>query len=88
MSFDYWLSELCDENDELILENFTPRFFHNLNKSLCTIMTDYGFYTEQEIKELADSDLSFEIADAALLKTPEADEYMHLLIQELKRRND
>jgi hypothetical protein len=51
-------------------------------------MTDYGFYTEQEIKELADSDLSFEIADAALLKTPEADEYMHLLIQELKRRND
>ena len=50
-------------------------------------MTDYGFYTEQEIKELADSDLSFEIADAALLKTPEADEYLNLLIQELKRRN-
>lgn len=50
-------------------------------------MTDYGFYSEQEIKELADSDLSFEISDTALLKTPEADEYMHLLIQELKRRN-
>ncbi len=31
-------------------------------------MTDYGFYTEQEIKELADSDLSFEISDTALLK--------------------
>lgn len=55
---------------------------------MSTTMTDYGFYTEQEIKELDDSDLSFEIADAALLKTPEADEYMHLLIQELKRRND
>jgi hypothetical protein len=42
-------------------------------------MTDYGFYTEQEIKELADSDLSFEIADAALLKT-EADEYRICLL--------
>ena len=50
-------------------------------------MTDYGFYSEQELKDLADSDLSFEIADAALLKTPEADEYMSLLIQELKQRN-
>lgn len=50
-------------------------------------MTDYGFYSEQEIKELADSDLSFEIADAAILNVPEADEYMDLLIQELKQRN-
>ena len=50
-------------------------------------MTDYGFYTVDELKELADSDLSFEIADAALLKTPEADEYMNLLITELKLRN-
>jgi hypothetical protein len=50
-------------------------------------MTDYGFYSEQEIKELADSDLSFEIADAAILNVPEADEYVDLLIQELKRRN-
>ena len=50
-------------------------------------MTDYGFYTVDELKELADSDLSFEIADAALLKTPEANEYMNLLIQELQQRN-
>ena len=55
---------------------------------MSTTMTDYGFYTEQELQNLADSDLSFEIADAALLKTPEADEYMQLLIQELKQRND
>ncbi len=48
--------------------------------------TDYGFYSAQEIQELDDSDLSFEIADAALLKTPEADEYLNLLIAELKRR--
>ena len=51
-------------------------------------MTNYGFYTKEELTELDDSDLSFEIADAALLKTPEADEYMRLLIQELKQRND
>ena len=50
-------------------------------------MTDYGFYTKQELQELADSDLSFEIADAALLKTPEANEYLDLLIAELSRRN-
>lgn len=50
-------------------------------------MTDYGFYSEQELKDLADSDLSFEIADAAILNVPEADEYMDLLIQELKQRN-
>jgi len=50
-------------------------------------MTDYGFYSEQELKDLADSDLSFEIADAAILNVPEADEYLDLLIQELKQRN-
>ena len=50
-------------------------------------MTDYGFYTEQELQDLADSDLSFEIADAAILNVPEADEYLDLLIQELKQRN-
>ena len=58
---------------------------------MCTVevnsMTDYGFYSQQEIKELADSDLSFEIADAALLNVPEADEYLDILIQELKYRN-
>jgi hypothetical protein len=51
------------------------------------LMTDSGFYTKQEIQELADSDLSFEISDAALLKTPEAEEYLSLLIEELKLRN-
>jgi len=50
-------------------------------------MTDYGFYSQQELTELADSDLSFEISDAALLKTPEANAYLDLLISELKRRN-
>lgn len=51
-------------------------------------MTDYGFYTKEELQQLDDSDLSFEIADAALLKTPAADEYLDLLIHELQRRND
>jgi hypothetical protein len=50
-------------------------------------MTDYGFYTKQELRELAESDLSFEIADAALLKTSEAEEYLNQLITELKLRN-
>ena len=47
-------------------------------------MTDYGFYTKEELTELADSDLSFEIADTALL---EANEYLNLLIEEMKQRN-
>ncbi len=49
-------------------------------------MTDYGFYTAEELKDLDDSDLSFEIADAAILNKPEADEYLNLLIQELQHR--
>lgn len=49
-------------------------------------MTDYGFYSEQELTELAGSDISFEIADAALLNNKEGDEYLDLLIKELKRR--
>jgi len=48
--------------------------------------TDYGFYSQQELTELAESDLSFEIADAALLNNKQGDEYLHLLIAELKRR--
>jgi hypothetical protein len=40
------------------------------------------------LTELADSDLSFEIADAAVLNVPEADEYLSLLIKELKSRNN
>ena len=48
--------------------------------------TDYGFYSEQQLQELDGSDLSFEIADAALLNNKEGDEYLHLLIVELKRR--
>ena len=49
-------------------------------------MTDYGFYTQEELQELNDSDLSGEITDTALLKTPAADEYLNLLISELQRR--
>ena len=49
-------------------------------------MTDYGFYTVEELQELDDSDLSFEIADAALLNTPEADVYLDSVIAELQRR--
>ena len=49
-------------------------------------MTDYGFYTQQELQQLDDSDLSGEISDTALLKTPEADQYLDLLISELQRR--
>jgi hypothetical protein len=51
-------------------------------------MTDYGFYTQEELQQLDDSDLSFEIADTALLKTPAANEYLDLLISELQRRNE
>jgi hypothetical protein len=51
-------------------------------------MTDYGFYSKEELNTLADSDLSFEISDVVLLKTPDADAYLDLLIQELKKRND
>ena len=51
-------------------------------------MTDYGFYTKEELKDLDTSDVSFEISDTALLMTPEADKYMDLLIQELKRRGE
>jgi len=51
------------------------------------IMTDYGFYTKDELKELDDSDLSFEIADAVILNVPDADEYLDLLVEELKQRN-
>ena len=48
--------------------------------------TDYGFYSQQQLQELAESDLSFEIADAALLNNKQGDEYLDLLIAELKRR--
>jgi hypothetical protein len=50
-------------------------------------MTDYGFYSIDELQELADSDLSFEIADAALLNNTEGDKYLNILIAELQRRN-
>ena len=49
-------------------------------------MTDYGFYTVKELTELSGSDISFEIADAALLNNEEGDEYIDILIKELKRR--
>ena len=51
-----------------------------------TITTDYGFYSQQDLTDLADSDLSFEIADAALLNNKQGDEYLDILIAELKRR--
>ena len=51
-------------------------------------MTDYGFYTAEELQELADSDLSFEIADAAILNNPEGDKYLNILINELQRRSN
>lgn len=51
-------------------------------------MTDYGFYTQEELQELDDSDLSGEISDTVLLKTPDADAYLDLLISELQRRNN
>lgn len=47
---------------------------------------DYGFYTAEELQELDDSDLSGEIADTAIINSPEADEYLDLLITELQRR--
>jgi hypothetical protein len=50
-------------------------------------MTDYGFYTAEELKTLDDSDLSFEIAGAAILCTPEGDDYLKLLVNELQHRN-
>jgi hypothetical protein len=50
-------------------------------------INDYGFYTAQELKELDDSDLSFEIAHTAILNVPEADSYLDLLIAELTQRN-
>ena len=51
-----------------------------------TMTTDYGFYSQQQLQELDGSDLSFEIADAALLNNKQGDEYLNLLIAELKRR--
>jgi hypothetical protein len=64
------------------------RKFSFKSQKRSTTITDYGFYSEQELTELADSDLSFEIADAAVLNVPEADEYLSLLIKELKSRNN
>ena len=51
-----------------------------------TMTTDYGFYSQQQLQELDESDLSFEISDAALLNNKQGDEYLDLLIAELKRR--
>ena len=51
-------------------------------------MNEFGFYSVDEISELADSDLSFEIADTAILNHPDADDYMNLLITELKKRGE
>jgi hypothetical protein len=34
MSFDYWLSELCDENDELILEKCNAQVLSQLEQEV------------------------------------------------------
>ena len=83
--FNQCCDKYYDENDQPITELFTPELLtelENLNRKL-----DTGFYSPEELKELNDSDLSFEISDVALIKTPQADEYLSLLIQELQRRN-
>ena len=49
-------------------------------------INDLGFYSVEELQELDDSDLSFEIADAAIFNHPDADNYLKLLIAELQRR--
>ena len=51
-------------------------------------MSDFGFYSVQELTELDDSDISAEIADTAILNHQDADAYLDLLISELKRRVD
>jgi ferredoxin-fold anticodon binding domain-containing protein len=50
-------------------------------------MIDYGFYSQEELTKLDDSDLSFEIADVSILNSSDADDYLDLLISELQRRN-
>jgi hypothetical protein len=34
MSFDYWLSELCDENDELIVEKCSEKVLSQLEQEV------------------------------------------------------
>ena len=34
MSFDYWLSELCDENDELIVEKCNEQVLSQLEQEV------------------------------------------------------
>lgn len=83
--FNQCCDKYYDENDQPITELFTPELLtelENLNRKL-----DTGFYSPEELKELDDSDLSFEISDAAILNVPDADAYLDLLIKELKRRN-
>lgn len=50
-------------------------------------MNDYGFYTAEQLKELDDSDLSFEISEVALINNEQANSYLKILIEELQRRN-
>lgn len=46
-----------------------------------------SFYTSEELKNLDTSDLYFEISDTALVNTPQANNYLNLLIHELQQRN-
>lgn len=45
-------------------------------------------YTEQQLKELDTATLYDEMADMALIDTPESYDYYDLLIAELKKRNN
>ncbi len=47
-----------------------------------------SYYTAQELTELDESDISTEIADTAIINSPEANAYLDLLISELQRRTN
>lgn len=51
-------------------------------------MTDYEFYSQQQLQELSMSDLAFEIADIGLVNTFGARQYFELLVKELKKREN
>ena len=45
-----------------------------------------SFWTDEELKEIPDCDISAEIADTCIINSPECDAYLDRLIAELKRR--
>jgi hypothetical protein len=46
-----------------------------------------SFWTEEELKDIPDSDISAEIADTCIIDSPECDAYLNRLIAELQRRD-